>query len=451
MIEEPLTANTSTTTIPDDDQPIVAVTTDEEKYLVCDSAASRNNIAQGSAEVRDYQTLPELLLTARIGASLTVIGNGTIGLLGEVKVISAAELSKNIMSCGAMSRRGFSFYIRAYGRDCLIRFYLEDDNTDDLNAGYPLTTAKLVTNNLYICLLEPFKQSMNQLISKAKIYREQRHNDRGVPRPIYQRTVINPDRTMATTLSSADYFDALDRLPDPTYGETSAERLASIIAMADSLTEEDRALVIYEPRIQPRFVVRSYRRQPDMFFSIPAEYFAVPCQDVPIDYELFLNDIVTTPTYNRVTPPQQLNDRPRPSPLNEHIRLVNAIHADFMSRVNHIEPQHRSPALIRQIQLLESQHEQYLRRILDDEVHTRSDNTRVHRRCARYATPGLRDDRWLRYNNRVNHTMARCPQPRRHGSQLSHSVPTPRRPVFVRGPRLMPPHRLHQPQPQPQP
>ena len=172
MIEEPPAANASTTTIPDDDHPIVLVTSDEEKYLVCDSAASRNNIAQGSTEVHNYQTLSELLLTARIGASLTVIGNGTIGLLGEVKVISASELSKNIMSCGAMSRRGFSFFIRAYGRDCLIRFYLEDDNPDDLNAGYPLTTAKLVTNNLYICLLEPFKQSMNQLINKAKIYRE---------------------------------------------------------------------------------------------------------------------------------------------------------------------------------------------------------------------------------------------------------------------------------------
>ena len=103
MIEEPPVSNASTTTIPDDDQPIVAVTSDEEKYLVCDSAASRNNIAQGSTEVRDYQTLPELLLTARIGASLTVIGNGTIGILGEVKVISATELSKNIMSSGAMS------------------------------------------------------------------------------------------------------------------------------------------------------------------------------------------------------------------------------------------------------------------------------------------------------------------------------------------------------------
>ena len=58
---------------------------------------------------------------------------------------------------------------------------------------------------------------------------------------------------MITTLSSADYFDALDRLPDPTYGETSSERLASVIAMAGSLTEEDRALVIYEPTVQPRF------------------------------------------------------------------------------------------------------------------------------------------------------------------------------------------------------
>ena len=158
------------------------------------------------------------------------------------------------MSCGVMSRRGFSFYIRAYGADCLIRYYLPDDDSEDLSAGYPLTTAKLVTNNLYVCLLEPFKQSMNQLINKAKIYREQRFNDLEAPRPIYQRTVINPDRTMTTTLTSADYFDALDRLPDPTYGETSAERLASIVEMANSLTAEDRALVIYEPRIQPRFI-----------------------------------------------------------------------------------------------------------------------------------------------------------------------------------------------------
>ena len=93
MIEElPVPEDTATTVdstvpiIPDDDQPMVAVTSEEEKYLVCDCAASRNNTAQGSTEVQDYQTFAELLLTARIGASLTVIGNGTIGLLGEVKV-----------------------------------------------------------------------------------------------------------------------------------------------------------------------------------------------------------------------------------------------------------------------------------------------------------------------------------------------------------------------------
>ena len=250
MIEEPPAEDASVTAIPDDDQPIVAVNTEEEKYLICDCAASRNNLSFGSTEVHDFTTLAESLLTARIGASLTVIGNGTIGLLGEVKVIPANQLSKNIMSCGVMSRRGFAFFIRAYGMDCLIRFYLPDDDPEDLSAGYPLTTAKLVTNNLYICLLEAFKQSMNQLTHKAKLYREQRHNDREVPRPIYQRTVINPDHTMATTLSSADYFDALDRLPDPTYGETSAEKLASIVDMANSLTAEDRALVIYEPRVQ---------------------------------------------------------------------------------------------------------------------------------------------------------------------------------------------------------
>ena len=94
---------------------------------------------------------------------------------------------------------------------------------------------------------------MNQLTHKAKAYREQRYNDRGLPRSLYQRTAFHHVNTMVTTLSSADYFDAIDRLPDPTYGETSSERLASIIAMANSLTAEDRALVIYEPIVQRRF------------------------------------------------------------------------------------------------------------------------------------------------------------------------------------------------------
>ena len=268
MVEEPFTPESPAVTedftvpmIPDDDQPIVAVITEEEKYLVCDSAASRNNIAQGITEVKYYQTLEELLLTARIGTSLTVIGNGTIGLLGEVKVISSRELSKNIMSCGAMSRRGFAFYIRAFGGNCLIRYYLPDDDSEDLSAGYPLTTAKLVTNNLYICLLELFKQSMSQLTHKAKSYRDQRYKDRGVPRSLYQRTAFHQDNTMVTTLSSADYFDAIDRLPDPTYGETSAERLASIVGMANSLTAEDRALVIYEQGVRPRFSYSPYRHR----------------------------------------------------------------------------------------------------------------------------------------------------------------------------------------------
>ena len=164
MIEEPFTPESLVTTdnstvpmIPDDEQPIIAVTSEEEKYLICDSAASRNNISDGSTAIQDFRTLNESLLTARIGSSLTVIGNGTIGLLGEVKVIPASQLSKNIMSCGVMSRRGFAFYIRAYGGDCLIRYYLPDDDPEDLSAGYPLTTAKLVTNNIYICLLEVFK------------------------------------------------------------------------------------------------------------------------------------------------------------------------------------------------------------------------------------------------------------------------------------------------------
>ena len=256
MIEDsPTPVSTATTdnfTILDDDQPIIAVSSEEEKYLICDSAASRNNISLGSTDVQDFITSEESLLTARIGTSLTVIGNGTIGLLGEVKVIPASQLSKNIMSCGVMSRRGFAFFIRAYGGDCLIRYYLPDDDSDDLSAGYPLTTAKLVTNNLYICLLEVFKQSMSQLTHKAKLYRDQRYKDQGVPRSLYQRTAFQQDNTMVTTLSPAEYFDALDRLPDPTYGETSSERLASIIAMANSLTEEDRVLVTYERGARPR-------------------------------------------------------------------------------------------------------------------------------------------------------------------------------------------------------
>jgi hypothetical protein len=109
MIEEPPVVNSSTPMIPDDDQPIIAVISEEEKYLICDSAASRNNISLGSTDVQDFKTSTESLLTARIGSSLTVIGNGTIGLLGEVKVIPACQLSKNIMSCGVMSRRGFFF------------------------------------------------------------------------------------------------------------------------------------------------------------------------------------------------------------------------------------------------------------------------------------------------------------------------------------------------------
>ena len=61
---------------------------------------------------------------------------------------------------------------------------------------------------------------------------------------IHERIIINSDQTMTTTLSSTDYFDALDRLPDRTCGETRHERLESIISMANSLTNEDRVLVI---------------------------------------------------------------------------------------------------------------------------------------------------------------------------------------------------------------
>lgn len=56
-----------------------------------------------------------------------------------------------------MSWRGIAFFLRAYGMDCLIRFYLPDDDPEDLNDGYSHTTAKFVINNLYICLLEVFK------------------------------------------------------------------------------------------------------------------------------------------------------------------------------------------------------------------------------------------------------------------------------------------------------
>ena len=302
------TATTDSFTILDDDQPIIAVSSEEEKYLICDSAASRNNISLGSTDVQDFITSEESLLTARIGSSLTVIGNGTIGLLGEVKVIPASQLSKNIMSCGVMSRRGFAFFIRAYGGDCLIRYYLPDDDSDDLSAGYPLTTAKLVTNNLYICLLEVFKQSMSQLTHKAKLYRDQRYKDQGVPRSLYQRTAFQQDNTMVTTLSPAEYFDALDRLPDPTYGETSSERLASIIAMANSLTEEDRVLVTYErgARLRPSHSPHRYT-----FAILEALNSTTQCLRVMHDVEVSRrsDDTRVHRRPARNSPPRTMNNR----------------------------------------------------------------------------------------------------------------------------------------------
>lgn len=183
------------------------------------------------------------------------------------------------MSCGVISRRGFTFFIRAYGMKCLIRFYSPDDDPEDLTAGYPLNTAKLVVNNLYICILEVFKQSMSQLIHKAKVYREQRYRD--VPRNIHERTIINPDQTMTATLSSTDYFDALDRLPDPTYGETRHERLQLIVSMANSLATEDRVLVIYEPRI--RAIPYGYSVPPIVFTTL-TRYLIAPTPVIPIDY-----------------------------------------------------------------------------------------------------------------------------------------------------------------------
>ena len=332
-----------------------------------------------------------------------------------------------------MSRRGFAFFIRPYGMDCLIRFYLPDDDPEDLTAGYPLTTAKLVTNNLYICLLEVFKQSMNQLTHKAKIYRDQRYNNRGVPRSLHQRTAINPDRTMVTTLSSADYFDALDRLPDPTYGETSNERLASIVAMANSLTAEDRVLVIYEPRAQPYFRRMAYGyNAPPIAMDILQAYLSSLSLEVPIDYELFLHDIVNTPVYDRIdsysnpSPPSyRLNNSPRSNTLNSIIHLAIDNHTNTMPRLNRIEPRYRSPALMRQVYLLESQHEQFLRRIHDVDFLRQSDQTRVHRRCARHSPPGLRNDRWLRFNGH-HHNYNRA-----HINTSRRPI-DPNRPVFVR-------------------
>ena len=125
---------------------------------------------------------------------------------------------------------------------------------------------------------------MNQLIHKAKAYREQRYNELGVPRSIHQRTVINSDHTIVTTLSTADYFDALDRLPDPTYGEMSSERLASIVAMANSLTTEDRALVIYKPRVQLRFISTQFGYNlPPVASSILDRYLSTLRLEIPID------------------------------------------------------------------------------------------------------------------------------------------------------------------------
>ena len=355
-----------------------------------------------------------------------------------------------------MSRRGFAFFIRPYGMDCLIRFYLPDDDPEDLTADYPLTTAKLVTNNLYICLLEVFKQSLNQLTNKAKLYRNQRYNDRGVPRSLYQRTVINPDSTMVTTLSSADYFDALDRLPDPTYGETSSERLASIVAMANSLTAEDRALVIYEPRVQLRFRTLQYGYDaPPVATAILGAYLSTLSLEIPIDYDLFLHDVEPPTQVHRYSDPHnnasitsfRLNNSPRNQALNQRIRHTMTTHADIISRVNRINPQYRSPALMRQIQLLESQHEQFLRCIHDVEVLRRSDHTRVHRHYSRHSPLGLRDDRWLRNNNRMNHSMSRRPQPRRPGAQQPHLVPISRRPRNPQRPRILQPYQQPQRRP----
>ena len=126
-------------------------------------------------------------------------------------------------------------------------------------------------------------------------------------------------------------------------------------------------------------------------------------------------------------------------------------HADIISRVNRINPQYRSLALMRQIQLLEYQHEQFLRRIHDVEVIRRSDNTRVHRYHSRNSTLGLRDDRWLRFNghhythNRAHNSTSRRPQPRRPGALQPQLVPISRRPVNPRRPRILQPFPVRRP------
>ena len=62
MIEEPFapeslvtTDNSTVPMLPDDEQPIIAVTSEEEKYLIGDSAASRNNISDGSTAIQDFE------------------------------------------------------------------------------------------------------------------------------------------------------------------------------------------------------------------------------------------------------------------------------------------------------------------------------------------------------------------------------------------------------------
>ena len=150
---------------------------------------------------------------------------------------------------------------------------------------------------------------MNQLTIKAKAYREQRHYDRGLPRSLYQRTSINPDFSMSTSLSSVDYFDAIGRLPDPTYGETSSERLASIIAMANSLTEEDRLLVTYERGPRQRLPYNPNRhRQTNTSSAIQV---SIQCLQAIHDIEVSRrsDDTRVHRRPARQSPPRPRNDR----------------------------------------------------------------------------------------------------------------------------------------------
>ena len=119
--------------------------------------------------------------------------------------------------------------------------------------------------------------------------------------------------------------------------------------------------------------------------AILARYLSTLSLEIPFDYELFLHDdeppiqVRHHNSFNSSLVHHRLSNSPRPEQLNQLIRLAIAKHTNLMSRVNCIGPRYRSPALMRQVYLLESQHEEFLRSIHDVEVLRRSDHTRVHR------------------------------------------------------------------------